>query len=60
MPDNLIESKDEYKNLTDSDLDHLINGVFDEERIKECVEELNDLVGQEKLLKVPLLVFANK
>ncbi len=32
----------------------------DEERLNECVEELNNLLTQEKLAKVPLLVFANK
>ena len=39
IKDDLIESRDNYKNLTDSDIDHLINGVFDEERIKEAKEE---------------------
>ena len=39
IKNDLIESRDKYKNLTDSDLDHLINGVFDEERIKEAKEQ---------------------
>ena len=32
----------------------------DEERLKECTEELQSLVSEEALAKVPLLVFANK
>ena len=32
----------------------------DEERIAECVEELNALMAEEDLAKVPLLVYANK
>ena len=32
----------------------------DEERINECVEELNALLVEEALQKVPLLVYANK
>jgi small GTP-binding protein len=32
----------------------------DEERLKECVDELTSLLGEELLEKVPLLVFANK
>ena len=32
----------------------------DEERLKECVDELQALMGEEGLNKVPLLVFANK
>ena len=32
----------------------------DEERISECNEELQQLMTEEKLLNVPLLVFANK
>ena len=32
----------------------------DEERLKECTEELTYLLGQDKLAKVPLLVYANK
>ena len=32
----------------------------DEERLKECVDELQALMGEEGLSKVPLLVFANK
>merc|ERR1719326_848061 len=32
----------------------------DEERIKECVDELNSLLNDETLAKTPLLVFANK
>ena len=32
----------------------------DEERIGECVEELNALMAEEGLAKVPLLVYANK
>jgi ADP-ribosylation factor-like protein 3 len=32
----------------------------DEERLKECVEELKSLLGEEALAKVPLLVYANK
>jgi signal recognition particle receptor subunit beta len=32
----------------------------DEERLNECVEELNALMGEEALAKVPLLVYANK
>ena len=32
----------------------------DEERLKECVEELNSLLGEDALKKAPLLVFANK
>ena len=32
----------------------------DEERLNECVEELNSLMAEEALAKVPLLVYANK
>lgn len=32
----------------------------DEERLNECVEELNSLLAEEGLAKVPLLVYANK
>ena len=32
----------------------------DEERLNECTEELNSLLQEEGLQKVPLLVFANK
>ena len=32
----------------------------DEERIGECVEELNALLTEEGLVNVPLLVYANK
>lgn len=32
----------------------------DEERLNECVEELNALMAEEALAKVPLLVYANK
>lgn len=32
----------------------------DEERIKECFEELGALLTEEGLAKVPLLVYANK
>jgi ADP-ribosylation factor-like protein 3 len=32
----------------------------DEERINECVEELNLLLAEENLVNVPLLVYANK
>jgi GTPase SAR1 family protein len=32
----------------------------DEERINECIEELNSLLVEENLAKVPLLVYANK
>ena len=32
----------------------------DEERIKECIEELNSLLQEEALMKTPLLVYANK
>ena len=32
----------------------------DEERLNECVEELQALLGEEGLQKVPLLVYANK
>jgi GTPase SAR1 family protein len=32
----------------------------DEERLNECVEELNSLLTEEALAKVPLLVYANK
>ena len=32
----------------------------DEERLNECVEELTALLQEEGLLKVPLLVYANK
>ena len=32
----------------------------DEERIKECLEELTGLMTEEDLQKVPMLVFANK
>lgn len=32
----------------------------DEERLKECHEELNALLAEEGLMGVPLLVFANK
>ena len=32
----------------------------DEVRLKECSEELQNLLSEENLLKVPLLVFANK
>ena len=32
----------------------------DEERLNERVEELNSLLAEENLVKVPLLVYANK
>ena len=32
----------------------------DEERVKECIEELDLLLGEEALKDVPLLVYANK
>ena len=32
----------------------------DEERLNECFEELNDLMGEETLAKVPLLVYASQ
>lgn len=32
----------------------------DEERLKECVDELTSLTAEELLKDVPLLVFANK
>jgi signal recognition particle receptor subunit beta len=32
----------------------------DEERLGECVEELQNLLSEETLNKVPLLVYANK
>ena len=32
----------------------------DEERLAECVEELQALLAEEGLQKVPLLVYANK
>jgi ADP-ribosylation factor-like protein 3 len=32
----------------------------DEERLKECIDELQALMSEEGLVKVPLLVFANK
>ena len=32
----------------------------DEERLKEVVDELNSLMSEEALAKVPLLVYANK
>ena len=32
----------------------------DEERLNECIEELNELLAEEGLQKVPLLVYANK
>lgn len=32
----------------------------DEERLKECVDELASLLDEEGLNKVPLLVYANK
>ena len=32
----------------------------DEDRLTECVEELQALLSEEGLLKVPLLVYANK
>ena len=32
----------------------------DEERLKECTEELGALLTEEGLVKVPLLVYANK
>ena len=32
----------------------------DEERLAECTEELNALLIEEGLVKVPLLVYANK
>ncbi len=32
----------------------------DSERLKECTEELQSLLIEENLMKVPLLVFANK
>jgi len=32
----------------------------DEVRLKECSEELQNLLGEENLASVPLLVFANK
>jgi len=32
----------------------------DEERLAECIEELQSLLAEEGLAKVPLLVYANK
>ena len=32
----------------------------DEERLKECVDELQTLITEEQLAKVPLMVYANK
>ena len=32
----------------------------DDMRLKECTEELQSLLQEENLVKVPLLVFANK
>jgi len=32
----------------------------DEDRLKECVEELTSLLQEETLQKVPLLIYANK
>ena len=32
----------------------------DESRVKECTETFNYLMSEEKLSKVPILVFANK
>ena len=32
----------------------------DDTRLKECFEELNQLLNEAKLAKVPLLVYANK
>ena len=32
----------------------------DEVRLKECTEELQNLLGEDNLKSVPLLVFANK
>ncbi len=32
----------------------------DEDRLAECTEELQQLLNEENLTKVPLLVFANK
>ena len=32
----------------------------DEDRLKECVEELDSLLAEEALQKAPLLVYANK
>jgi GTPase SAR1 family protein len=32
----------------------------DEERLNECIEELNSLLAEEGLANVPLLVYANK
>jgi GTPase SAR1 family protein len=32
----------------------------DEERLNECVEELQSLLAEDSLKKVPLLVYANK
>ena len=32
----------------------------DEERLNECVEELQSLLAEDSLAKVPLLVYANK
>ena len=32
----------------------------DEDRLKECVEELTSLLEEETLQKVPLLIYANK
>ena len=32
----------------------------DEERLNECIEELNELLAEEGLANVPLLVYANK
>ena len=32
----------------------------DEERLKECTDELKSLISEEQLAKVPVLVYANK
>ena len=32
----------------------------DEERLNECVDELQSLLAEEALVKAPLLVYANK
>lgn len=32
----------------------------DEQRLEECKKELDELMNEEKLLKIPVLIFANK
>lgn len=44
----------------DADAILFVVDASDEERITECNEQLKELMNEEKLKKIPLLVFANK